>query len=112
MCDLLKRHDLVPKTRRRPPLSHPGRPLTPMTAPNEIWTADFKGQFKTRDGVYCYSTLAALSKGFFLYALEVDTNRPPAQLRQVLVASPARGQSIGNEQSPSVFPSDSTAGRR
>lgn len=25
-----------------------------MTAPNEIWTADFKGHFRTRDGVYCY----------------------------------------------------------
>lgn len=54
VCDLLKRHGLVPHTRRRPPRSHPGRPLTPMTAPNVIWTADFKGQFKTRDGQYCY----------------------------------------------------------
>ena len=25
-----------------------------MTEPNGIWTADFKGQFKTRDGIYCY----------------------------------------------------------
>ena len=25
-----------------------------MTAPNGTWTADFKGQFKTRNGVYCY----------------------------------------------------------
>lgn len=54
VCDLLNRLDLIPKTRRRPRLAHPGRPLTPMTAPNEIWTADFKGQFKTRDSVYCY----------------------------------------------------------
>ncbi len=23
-------------------------------APNEVWTIDFKGQFKTRDGIYCY----------------------------------------------------------
>jgi hypothetical protein len=49
--DLMKRHDLIPKTRRQPRLSHPGRPLTPMTEPNGIWTADFKGQFKTRDGI-------------------------------------------------------------
>ena len=52
--DLLKRHDLIPKARRRPQLAHPGRPLTAMTEPNGIWTADFKGQFKTRDGIYCY----------------------------------------------------------
>ena len=25
-----------------------------MSAPNHIWTADFKGQFKTLDGRYCY----------------------------------------------------------
>ena len=54
VCDLLNRHDLIPKARRRPQLSHPGRPLTAMTEPNRIWTADFKGQFKTRDGIYCY----------------------------------------------------------
>ena len=54
VCDLLKRHGLVPKARRRPHPGHPGRPDTPMTEPNQIWTADFKGQFRTRDGVYCY----------------------------------------------------------
>ena len=43
VCDLLKRHDLIPKGRRRPRVAHPGRPLTPMTEPNGIWTADFKG---------------------------------------------------------------------
>src|SRR4030067_128852 len=41
-----------PRGRRVP--AHPGRPLIPMTAPNGTWTADFKGQFKTRNGVYCY----------------------------------------------------------
>jgi len=54
VCDLLKRYGLVAKGRRRPRPGHPGRPTTPMTEPNEIWTADFKGQFRTRDGVYCY----------------------------------------------------------
>ena len=28
--------------------------MTPMDAPNAIWTADFKGQFKTGAGRYCY----------------------------------------------------------
>jgi putative transposase len=67
VCDLLKRHDLIPKTRRRPRLSHPGRPLTPMTESNGIWTADFKGQFKTRDGVYCYPL--TLVDGYSRYLL-------------------------------------------
>ena len=53
-CDILRRHGLIPKGRRRSRPGHPGRPDTPMTEPNEIWTADFKGQFPTRDGLYCY----------------------------------------------------------
>ena len=28
--------------------------MTPMDAPNAVWTADFKGQFRTGDGQYCY----------------------------------------------------------
>jgi len=66
VCDLLKRHGLVPKARRRPHPGHPGRPGTPMTQPNEIWTADFKGQFKTRDGVYCYPLTIADGYSRFL----------------------------------------------
>ncbi len=44
---ILKRHGLVLPRRRRSYPGHPGRPLTPMSAPNVIWTADYKGQFKT-----------------------------------------------------------------
>ena len=51
---LLARHGLVRARRRRPHPGHPGRPTTPMDAPNAVWTADFKGQFKTGDGIYCY----------------------------------------------------------
>jgi len=54
VCNLLDRAGLVTASRRRPVPPHPGRPLIPMTAPNGTWTADFKGHFKTRDGVYCY----------------------------------------------------------
>lgn len=51
---LLARAGLVTAPRRRRALGHPGRPTAPMEAPNAVWTADFKGEFKTRDGVYCY----------------------------------------------------------
>ena len=65
--DLLQRHGLVTHRRRRRFPSHPGRPLTPMTAPNEIWTADFKGQFLTRNGLYCYPL--TIVDGFSRYLL-------------------------------------------
>lgn len=54
IADLLRRHDLIPVARRRPPPAHPGRPDTAMAAPNDTWTADFKCHFKTRNALYCY----------------------------------------------------------
>lgn len=54
VCDLLKRNDMIKDKRRRTYPGHPGRPTTLMDSPNEIWCADFKGEFKTKDGIYCY----------------------------------------------------------
>lgn len=48
------RQGLVHKNKRRRKPTHPGRPTAGFDAPNSIWSADFKGQFKTRNGVYCY----------------------------------------------------------
>lgn len=52
--DLLRRVGLVPSRRRRRPPIHPGVVPLHTTAPNDLWTLDFKGHFKTRDGRYCY----------------------------------------------------------
>ena len=52
--DLLARQGLVKKRRRRRPSQHPGVvPATTIHA-NDLWTADFKGHFRTQDGIYCY----------------------------------------------------------
>lgn len=67
VCDLLDRAGLITTSRRRMVPAYPGRPLTPMTAPNGIWTADFKGHFKTRNGVYCYPL--TIVDGFSRYLL-------------------------------------------
>src|SRR6266849_3467177 len=69
-CEILKRHGLVPKAWRRPRLAHPGRPDTLMQAPNQIWTADFKGQFRTRDGLYCYPLTVVDGYSRFLLACQ------------------------------------------
>jgi len=52
--DLLVRRGLVKKRRRRRNHQHPGVVPDVTTAPNDIWAVDFKGQFKTKDGIYCY----------------------------------------------------------
>ncbi len=52
--DLLAREGLVRKRRRRRPPTHPGVVPPTTHAPNDLWATDFKGQFRTGDGVYCY----------------------------------------------------------
>ena len=52
--DILKREGLVVTGRRRRPVRHAGYQPPPVTAPNQVWTADFKGQFRTRDAQLCY----------------------------------------------------------
>lgn len=54
VCEILKREGLVRQKTRRRKLGHPGKPTSIVTAPNQLWCVDFKGQFKTRDGRYCY----------------------------------------------------------
>ena len=52
--EILKRHGLIAARTRRARHRHPGRPYVEMRAPNDVWTADFKGEFLTRDHRYCY----------------------------------------------------------
>lgn len=52
--EVLGRHALLQKQRRRPTWSHPGVAPLHTDRPNQVWPADFKGQFKTGDGRYCY----------------------------------------------------------
>ena len=52
--DILARNDRVRRRRSRTHWKHPGAAPLQTTAPNQVWTIDFKGQFRTRDGVYRY----------------------------------------------------------
>ncbi|MCH7869991.1 MAG: IS481 family transposase [Myxococcales bacterium] len=51
---ILDRHGVLRKNRRPKKWKHPGAVRLDSAGPNQIWPADFKGQFKTRDGKYCY----------------------------------------------------------
>lgn len=58
-----------PKTRRRYP--HPGTPPAfTASAPNEEWSADFKGQFRTGDRRYCYPLTIADTFSRYLLGCE------------------------------------------
>lgn len=67
---VLKRHGLVTGRQPRRRWAHPGRPTTSATAPNQVWTSDFKGEFLTGDHRYCYPLTVA--DGFSRYLLAVD----------------------------------------
>jgi len=54
VCNLLKRQGLIRRKTPRRVIGHPGKPNTPIVAPNQIWCADFKGQFRMGNGRYCY----------------------------------------------------------
>lgn len=53
-ADLLARRGLVQRRRRRRPHVHPGVVPAITNEPNDLWTADFKGQFRTGNGIYVY----------------------------------------------------------
>lgn len=69
-CEILKRHGMVLKQRRRRIIGHPGRPTAAMHAPNDLWCADFKGQFKTGDGAYCYPLTVTDARSRYLLGLQ------------------------------------------
>lgn len=67
VADLLARRGLVQKRHPQRKPVHPGVVRPVADAPNELWTADFKGQFRTGDGRYCYPlTLADLYSRYLL----------------------------------------------
>jgi len=67
VCDILSRHGMVAKQRNRRRIGHPGKPSSLMLAANDLWSADYKGQFRTGNGRYCYPLTVA--DGFSRYLL-------------------------------------------
>jgi transposase InsO family protein len=51
---VLDRHGLIKRGRQRRRNKAKGTPLSPGRYPNDLWCADFKGEFKTGNHRYCY----------------------------------------------------------
>jgi transposase InsO family protein len=74
--DLLKRQGLVEaRPSRRRPLP-PRPPQVEATGPNEVWSADFKGQFRLGNSRLCYPL--TLSDGFSRYLLGCQSLESPS----------------------------------
>ena len=52
--EVLARRGLVRQRRPRRRAVHAPGHLTQPTTPNLVWTTDYKGEFRTRDGAWCY----------------------------------------------------------
>ena len=82
--DLLARRGLVKPRRRRRPSVHPGTVPVRTAEPNDLWTVDFKGQFRTRDAVYCYPLTLADQHTRYLLACRGLLSTKGVEARGVL----------------------------
>jgi len=66
--EILRRHGLVKPRRRRARVNRYVADLIEASGPNVLWCADFKGQFRTQDALYCYPL--TISDAYSRYLLE------------------------------------------
>jgi transposase InsO family protein len=79
---VLDRHGLVTRSRQRRRFRAEGTPLGQAPMPNDLWCADFKGEFKLGDGRYCYPLTVTDQASRFLLACEaLESTREDATFR-------------------------------
>src|SRR5436190_894456 len=75
--DILQRADLVSARRRRNPPTHPLRARAVATAPNDLMTVDYKGEFLLGNHQYCYPlTVVDHVSRFLLACIAPSKPRP------------------------------------
>ena len=77
---VLDRHGLVKRMRRGRASAPPARRCREGAAPNDLWCADFKGEFKLGNGRYCYPLTVTDHASRFLLLCEAleSTREDPA----------------------------------
>jgi len=72
---VLDRHGLVARLSKRRGRAT-GTPLSDGAAPNDLWCADFKGEFKLGNGIYCYPlTVSDHASRFVLLCEALESTR-------------------------------------
>jgi transposase InsO family protein len=101
--DILKRAGLVMSRRRRRHAWPSTPPFVEAKAPNDVWTADFKGQFRTRDDQLCYPLTIADALSRYLIRCDAYTH-PTEEVAKASFASAFRELGL-----PTVIHSDNGA---
>jgi transposase InsO family protein len=78
MTAILHRYGLIEPRRRRQRTPPYTQPFAAVTAPNDAWSIDFKGQFRTTDGQWCYPL--TLTDNFSRYLFRCDAYPSTAEL--------------------------------
>jgi hypothetical protein len=82
-CDIVRRQGSVPKPRPPRPSGHPGKPTSPILAPNEVWSAACQGRFQTGDGLYCDPVTGADGHGRLLLGCQAPSSTRVAEANPV-----------------------------
>lgn len=82
--DLLRRENLSLPRRRKPSEPRPAVGLIEASAPNESWSADFKGWFRTADGVRCEPFTVTDGYSRYLLACEAVAQVTAERVRPIL----------------------------
>lgn len=78
---ILKRAELVRPRHRRPGVLGFGRPALHADSPNALWSADFKGCFRTGDNRYCHPLTISDNYSRYLLACRALTDVSLKQVR-------------------------------
>jgi transposase InsO family protein len=84
--EILRRQGLTRPPRRRlrtPPYT---KPFAEVTAPNQLWCIDFKGQFNTQDGARVYPLTITDAFSRFLLCCEIVLDPNTAEVRTIMEA--------------------------
>lgn len=84
--EVLKRHGLIQERKRRRKPLHPGGTTLVAEAPNDVWMADFKGEFPTRNGAMCYPLTVTDAHSRFLLGCRALASTQHAGAQPVFTA--------------------------
>ncbi len=105
---VLYRHGLVSQGRKRRPRAQ-GTPLSRPAAPNDLWCADYKGEFMLADRRYCYPLTVSDFASRYLIACEALATTQ--QVYAFTWASSSTRSTIAPSRSPTAGGSASASAR-
>ncbi len=82
---ILRREGLLRSRRKRQRVPPHDKPFAPVHQPNELWSIDFKGQFKLGNGKYCYPLTVMDHHSRYLIGCEGLTGTRHQDTRQAFI---------------------------